>query len=213
MHRWSVLAAAPLAAVLVTGAVGAQNDPGQGGEQGVGARVVLPEECRAQPRPAEELTAVLTADTELQSFTFTVPIGEEVDPDTAALINQTVRGLIACLNAGDFLRGSALATDNGARVLLGGLAAGGAEALGQTLAATPTARQEDALIRLLAVTDTVRMADGRLAAFVVINEPTRPPRGPETLLFVFTDENGEVKFDNLVGFSTLRPEAAATPAP
>ena len=89
------------------------------------------------------------------------------------------------------------------------------------LAEAPTAREEAAYIRFLAVTDPAVTADGRLVAFVVLNEPIRLPRGPETLLFVFKDEDGMLKLDYLLGFTDIKQlleqaaanEAAATPAP
>ena len=208
MRRLSVLAAAPMAALLLTGAVAAQ-DEGSADQQS--QRVVTPEECAAEPRPAEEVASILGGGEEIESVTFQVPLGEVVGTDTEDRITETVRGVIACLNAGDYLRGAALTTDNGARVLFGGLAANGPEALQARLTEEPVARPEDRYIRLITITDATVMADGQLAAFVVINEPTRPPRGQETLLFIFSDEDGELRFDNLVGFSAVPPEALGTP--
>jgi len=209
----SVLAAAPVAALLLTGAVAAQDDatPEAGSESQLGPRVIAPEECAAEPRAAEDLVAVLTGGEEIEPVTFQVPLGEAADFDTNQDVVEAVRGVIACLNAGDFVRGSAYSTDNGARVLFGGLAANGPEAAQERLATPPEARPEEAFIRLIAITDVSRLPDGRVAAFVVINEPTRPPRGQETLLFLFEEDGRRLLFDNLIGFTTVPPEALGTP--
>ncbi len=208
MRRLSVLAAAPVAALLLTGAVVAQDNPS---DENQSQRAITPEECAAEPRTAEDLAPVLGGGEAIESVTFQVPLGEAASAEISERVTEAVRGVIACLNAGDFLRGAALTTDNGARVLFGGLAANGPEVLEERLAAEPTARQEEAFIRLITITDVTEMPDGKLSAFVVINEPTRLPRGQETLLFVFEDVDGEVRFDNLVGFTAVPPEAPATP--
>jgi len=207
MRRLSVLAAAPLAALLVTGAVVAQDEE----PEEESSRLISPEECEAEPVPAEELVATLTDGEEIEPVAFQVPLGESADFDTTEGVTETVREVIACLNAGDFLRGAAVSTDNGARVLFGGLAANGPEALQERLSAEPEARPEDALIRLITITDATVMPDGKLAAFVVINEPTRLPRGQETLLFIFEQDGRRILFDNLIGFTAVPPEALGTP--
>ena len=84
----------------------------------------------------------------------------------------------------------------------------------KTTAAKPQPRAEDALIRLVAATDPVMLADGRVATFVVLDEPLLPPDGPETLLFIFANQDGAWRFDDLVDFTVIPPAAtpqAATP--
>ncbi len=208
MRRLSVLAAAPVAALLLTNLVVAQDATP---ESQLGSRSITPEECVVEPLSAEDVGAVLGADEELASITFQVPLGEGVDIETEDRIVETVRSVIACLNAGDYLRGAALSTDNGARVLFGGLAANGPEALQERLAEEPVVRTEAGYIRLIAITDAAALPDGNLSAFVVINEPTRLPRGQETLLFIFSEVDGQLLFDNLIGFTTIPPEDLATP--
>ena len=208
MHRLSVLAAAPVAALLLSGIVLAQDEES---ESQLGSRSINPEECDIEPLAAEDVGAVLGSGDEIDPVTFQVPLGEGVGTEDEDRIIETVRSVIACLNAGDYLRGAAHSTDNGARVLFGGLAANGPQALQERLAEAPVARTEEGYIRLISVTDATVMPDGKLAAFVVINEPTRPPRGQETLLFIFADEDGQLLFDNLVGFSTVSAEDLATP--
>ena len=211
MRRLSVLAAAPVAALLLTGAVTAQDEATEDEESQLGPRMITPEECAADPVAAEELVGVLTSGDEIEPVTFQVPLGEAADFETGQDVVDIVRSVIACLNAGDFLRGAAISTDNGARVLFGGLAANGPDAAQEALAAEPEARPEEAYIRLIAITDVSRLPDGKVAAFVVINEPTRQPRGQETLLFIFEEEGESLLFDNLIGFTTVPPEALGTP--
>jgi hypothetical protein len=139
-----------------------------------------------------------------------IPLGEPVDADTQDRIETNVRLVLSCLNATDYLRLASLTTDNGARFLLGGLAA---EAdVAARLAEAPAGRPEDALIRLVAITDPSILPDGRLAAFVVLNEPTNFVRGLETYLFVFQDDGDRVRLDGLFGFGRPQPPAG-TPAP
>lgn len=211
MRRMSILAAAPLAALLLAGPViaGAQEDA-TGDEPG--SRVVSPAECTVEPAAADAIAAALTDGAPAAGIQVQIPLGQPADPETGKQVATAVRGILACLNAGDFLRVGALTTPNGAKALLSGLAAGGPEALNESLAAAPVAREEAAYVRLLAVTDPAIAADGRIVAFAVINEPVRPPRGPETLLFAFANDNGVLKLDSLLGFSLIQPEGAATPA-
>ena len=65
----------------------------------------------------------------------------------------------------------------------------------------PEPRDEAFLARLLAVTDVSMLPEGRVAAFVVISEPLLPPGGPETLLFIFANQDGQWLLDDLVDFT------------
>jgi hypothetical protein len=224
MRRLAILAAAPLAALLLAGApvIHAQEEDV---EKESSSRIVSPEECTVEPAAADEFAASLTDGAEVQGIQIAVPLGAPASPEQAIAISDATRQIVACLNAGDFLREASLVTANGAKVLLGGLAAGGPEALAAQLAEAPVARDEAGYIRLLAITDPAVAEDGRLVAFVVLNEPVRLPRGPETLLFVFKDEEGTLKLDYLLGFTDIAavidlaaaaaasPVAEGTPAP
>jgi len=207
----SILAAAPLAALLLAGPVVARAQDDTGTEE-ASSRVVSPAECTVEPAAADAIAADLTDGTPGGGIQMQVPLGQPADPETGKQVATAVRGVLACLNAGDFLRVGALTTPNGAKALLSGLAAGGPDKLNEALAATPVARDEASYVRLLAVTDPSIAEDGRILAFAVINEPVRPPRGPETLLFAFVNDNGVLKLDSLLGFSLIQPEKAGTPA-
>lgn len=212
MSRWSsALAVAPLATLLLTGAASAQ-EPGTPAAEDLEtpSRFVLPEECVAEPMAAADLAAALGGEAQFEGVQITVPLGEPADTDTAALINDTAREVLACLNAADYLRLGSITTAHGAQQLLAGLVAQSGGDLEARLAEAATARPEEALIRLIAVTDTSVLPDGRLAAFVVLNEPTNLIRGPETYLMVFTREGDALRLDGLFGFS-IAPAPTGTP--
>jgi hypothetical protein len=226
MRRLALFAAAPLAVLLLAGApvIHAQEEDV---DKESSTRVVAPEECTVEPAAADAFAASLVDGAEIQGIQIAVPLGKPASSEQSVAISDATRQIVACLNAGDFLREANLVTANGAKVLLGGLAAGGPEALAAKLAEAPVARDEAGYIRLLAVTDPAVTDDGRVVAFVVLNEPVRPPRGPETLLFVFKDEGGALKLDYLLGFTDIKavmeqaaaaaaaagtPEAEGTPA-
>lgn len=209
MRRLTAMAAVPLTALLFTGMVAAQEPatPEADGPRGQ----ISPESCVVAPAAAADVVTMLTTG-ESAAFQMQIPLGAPATLEDQTLVTDSVRQILACLNAGDFAREASLTTANGAKLLMGGLAVDGPDALAATLAEPPTARRENRLLKLLAVTDVSELADGRLGAFVVLNEPTRLPEGPETLLFVFAREGDTLKLDQLLGFSIIAPAADATPA-
>ena len=235
----AVLAAFVAAAVLVPAAVVAQD------EDQDAQRVPAPEECQVEPRPVDELVALLgpagtpaagdaaeagaTGDSEEtaagtaeagaevsagEGVTLPVPLGEPADAETAEAINATARELLACLNAGDLPRVSALFTDAAVGPTLGP-----APADPSGLEREPEPLESEARTRLIAITDESLLDDGRAAAFVVLNDPLNRPGGPETYLLVFAEEEGRWLIDGLIDFSVVpdpppgTPAAEATPAP
>lgn len=208
--RLPFLIAAPILAAAIVLPAFAQDDAGS--DIG-GSKVVLPSECAVEPLAAEDVATSLTDGAELVGFDLAIPLGDAISGEEAAAINDTVRQILACLNGGDYLRVANLTTGNGAKWLIGGLGTNGKDAAAAELSKEPTAREEAGYLRLIAITDPARMADGRYAAFVVLNEPIRPPRGPETILMVFVDEVGVMKLDALQGFSPRQPATEGTPAP
>src|SRR5215217_9699410 len=194
MERWRALAIAPLAALLLTGPVLAQ----EGTPEADGAenpRLVAPSECVAEPRSYEDIATILDLEGEgapAPALTqITPPLGEIADVETAISIKQTARQVLACFNAGDIPRAAGLMTENGVRRAYWGLTIDeeNRELARARIAAPPEPRAEEALVRLITVTDVSLLPDGRVAAFVVLNEPLLPPAGPETLLFIFANEN------------------------
>jgi hypothetical protein len=210
--RWSsALAAAPLAALLLTGAVSAQESgTPTADERSLSPRAVLPEECQGAAADPADVAAMLTEQTDFQGLQQLIPLGTPADAETAEQINTTVRTALACLNANDFLRLASLTNPTAAQQLLGGLVAEAGDDLESRLAEAPEARQPEGFIRLLAVTDASILADGRPAALGVLAEPNNRSGGPETYLFVFQQEGDALRIDGLFGFS-MPPAPAGTP--
>jgi hypothetical protein len=218
MRRWRALAIAPLAALLVTAPVLAQEGtPEEGAEN---PRLVAPSECVAEPRAYEDIAAILALDGEgvpAPAMTqITPPLGDIADPETSTSIKEAARHVLACFNAGDIPRAAGLMTENGVRRAYWGLTidAENRELARTRITAPPEPRAEEALVRLTTVTDVSLLPDGRIAAFVVLNEPLLPPPGPETLLFVFANQDGRWLVDDWIDFSIVPPNYGmeATPA-
>lgn len=213
------VAAFAVAAALVPGALTAVAQDGTPEAQ---ARIPLPEECQVEPRTVDELVSLLgpadgaPADADAAPAAqndIPVPLGDRADPETTAAIEQTSRELLACINAGDFLRLSALFTDTAVGPALGPAPE---DPAGLERAPEPLAPEEQT--RLIAITDTSLLADGRAAAFVVLNDPLTPPGGPETLLLTFAQQGDRWLVDGLVDFTVPEvpagtPAAEGTPAP
>ncbi|MBA3451273.1 MAG: hypothetical protein H0T18_08685 [Chloroflexia bacterium] len=219
---WRALALAPFAALLVSGPVFAQEGTPAPTDV-VNPRLVAPEECTAEPRTADDIAAILMPDGEgipaPELIPITPPLGEVVTPDVELSIQEAAREVLACFNAGDIPRASGLMTENGVRRAYWGLTIDEESRLlaSERIAAPPEPRVAEALVRLITVTDasTLPPPDGRVAAFVVLNEPLLPPNGAETLLFIFVDQDGQWLVDDWIDFSIVPADfgAEATPAP
>lgn len=216
MRGWRALAIVPIVAGFLTGPVLAQtNDSADADES---ARLVDPKECVSRPRSAEDLTKVLGLEGEgvpaPATISITPPLGDIVDPQTAISIKEVTREVVACFNANDIARAAGLMTDNGVKRAYWGLTINPAarEAAKTRLTEKAEPRDTNALVRLIAITDVSMLPDGRIAAFVVINEPLLPPAGPETLLFIFANEDGDWKVDDWVDFTIVPADfVEATP--
>jgi hypothetical protein len=219
MQRWRALAIAPLAALLVAGPVLAQESTPEA-EGPENPRLVAPSECVAEPRAYEDIAAILALDGDgvpAPALTqITPPLGDVADAETSISIKQAARQVLACFNAGDIPRAAGLMTENGVRRAYWGLTidAENRELARTRITAPPEPRAEEVLARLITVTDVSLLPDGRIAAFVVLNEPLLPPSGPETLLFVFANQDGRWLVDDWIDFSIVPPNYGmeATPA-
>jgi hypothetical protein len=220
MRRWRALAAAPVAVMLLTGPVLAQEGTPDTGEAD-NPRLVAPEECDIEPRPYEEVATILNLDGEgvpqPPATQINAPLGEVADLATAISVEEVAREVLACFNAGDILRAAAAMTDDGVKRAFWGLTidAENRELAKARLPAAPEPRALEFLTRLMTVTDVSTLPDGRVAAFVVFNEPLLPPPGPETLLFIFANEDGRWLVDDWIDFSIVPANfgAEGTPAP
>ena len=219
MRVWRALAIVPVAAMLVAGSALAQ-DATPSPDENENPRLVDPSDCKSNPLPVDQLSTILGLDAQgvpqPEYTTITPPLGTVVDNETAISIKDAAREVLACFNAGDIPRAAALMTDNGIKRSYWGLTINdqARQNAKNVLAQAPTPRNEDQAIRLIAVTDASTLPDGRVAAFLVINEPLLPPPGPETLLFIFANQDGTWKVDDFIDFSIVPPSGtpAATPA-
>jgi hypothetical protein len=218
MRGWRGLAIAPLATLLVAGPVLAQD----GTPEADGAenpRLVAPSECVAEPQSYEDIAAILNLDGDgvpAPALTqITPPLGEIADVKTSISIKEAAREVVACFNAGDIPRAAGLMTENGVRRAYWGLTidAENRELARTRIAAPPQPRTEETLVRLITVTDVSVLPDGRVTAFVVLNEPLLPPAGPETLLFVFANQDGRWLVDDWIDFSIVPPDFAEEATP
>jgi hypothetical protein len=182
-------------------------------------RQVSAEECVSEPRSYDDIAAILNLDgdgvPQPDSIQITPPLGEVVDSATDIAIKEVAREVLACFNAGDVRRAAALMTDNGIKRSYWGLTIDEENrALArERLQAAPEARLPELFVRLITVTDASLLPDGRVAAFVVINEPLLPPQGPETLLFIFANQDGQWKVDDYIDFSIIPPDYGAESTP
>ena len=169
-----------------------------------------PAECQVEPIAVETLMplwfpeqaatpgpATPAAQPELTSVP--LPLGEPADPATVAGITAAVRELFACQNRIENGRVYALLSADLLRQD-GPPPGEGPEDLPAHLAPFEPIPVEE-YVRLIAITDVSVMADGRVAALVVGDDPPIPPEGPETQLMLFVEEGERWVLDAVTGFS------------
>lgn len=212
MRRTSFLATIPALALAVAGAVNAAAQD----DQAEANRVLSPDLCQVEPRSEEELIAAFGLDAAsadeapvILRAEISIPLGQPAPGEVIQGITETVREFFACNNAGDVPRTTAFLSESGIMRFYGfGPREEAADAQFRAWAAgEATPREENEYIRLIAVTDVSVLPDGRVAAFVITNEPLLPPRGPETLLFVFSQgEDGRWLIDDYHDFTIIAPD-------
>lgn len=220
MRRTSFVAAIPALALAVAGTVSAAAQD----DQPEANRVLSPDLCQVAPRSEEELVAAFGLDAAsadeapvILRAAISIPLGQPAPGEVIQGITETMREFFACNNAGDVPRTTAFLSESGIMRFYGfGPREEAVDARFRAWAAgEATPREENEYIRLLAVTDVSVLPDGRVAAFVITNEPLLPPRGPETLLFVFSQgEDGRWLIDDYHDFTIIAPDGGdnGTPA-
>lgn len=171
-----------------------------------------PAECRAAPRPPDEVLALLTGTPVAAASPVTglpsavpsedqLPAGSPADAATVAGIVTTARELIACNNAGDLSRVFAFYTDDFIREAFGGDPTAGAQ-LAAGLASPPAPLPAEARTELLAVRGARVLADGRIGAVV----EDRDPRQTVVFFLIFARTGDRWLVDGQIGV-----QATATP--
>jgi plastocyanin len=125
--------------------------------------------------------------------------GEDADEATVQAVNQTYREVVACLNAGEFLRVYALYTDDYLRRTL---ADSGIDL--EQIQATPAPDRQETTA-LVGVSDVRQLAGGQVTARV---ETTSSPEGVATVIQSVLEP---VEDRLLIADETVVDAAAATP--
>jgi uncharacterized cupredoxin-like copper-binding protein len=179
-------------------AVTAQNSTPAAGE------VIDPAECQVEPRPIEEIeqlvgTAREEADATPDAAQAGSMEGEDADEATVQAVTQTYRELVACLNAGEFLRVYALYTDDYLRRTLSGT-----DIDLEQIQATPSPDRQE-MTALAGVSEVRQLTGGRVAARVeTISVPDGVSSGIQAVLEPVDDRL-------LIADETVVDAGAATP--
>ena len=167
--------------------------------------VIDPAECQVEPRAIEEIEQLVgTAGEGAEATPGAAQAGsmegEEADEATVQAVTQTYRELVACLNAGEFLRIYALYTDDYLRRTL---ADSGMDL--EQIQATPAPDQRETTA-LVGVSEVRQLAGGFVTARV---ETTSSPEGVATIVQGVLEP---VEDRLLIADETVVDAAAATPA-
>jgi hypothetical protein len=119
--------------------------------------------------PPSEVTPVAIAD---------LPAGEPADVETIAAITAATEQVMACINAGDFLRLLALFSDNAVRTFASDL---GDSPEDLAALSTPEPTPEDEWVTLGEVTAARVLPDGRVGAVIY----PAPPNDDDPAFFIF----------------------------
>jgi plastocyanin len=169
-------------------------------------------ECQVEPRSTEELQQLVGTASEGTEATPGATQagsmeGEDADEATVQAVTQTYRELVACLNAGEFLRVYALYTDDYLRRTLADSGIDPAQ-----FQATPAPEQRETTA-LVGVSEVRQIAGGQVTARV---ETTSSPEGAASVIQSVLEPVGDrllIADETVVEAATATPGAAgATPA-
>jgi uncharacterized cupredoxin-like copper-binding protein len=166
--------------------------------------VIDPAECQVEPRTTEELEQLVGAANEGTEATPGAAEagsmeGEDADEATVQAVTQTYRELVACLNAGEFLRVYALYTDDYLRRTLADSGIDPAQ-----FQATPAPEQRETTA-LVGVSEVRQIAGGQVTARV---ETTSSPEGAASVIQSVLEP---VEDRLLIADETVVEAATATP--
>jgi hypothetical protein len=169
-----------------------------------GAVTPDPAACTVDGRPFAELTAIFESATpaagETAAGSVTLPLGTPADAETTNAVTATLHEAVSCLNAGDFGRFLALLTPNaivsqfswiGEEIAQGNLTEG---------TFGPQAVPADQLQTVLAIGGVMNLADGRVAAIMVIIDPQAGEASPEALHLILVRDGDRLLIDEVTDF-------------
>ncbi len=177
-----------------------------------------PTRCQVEPRSPDELIEIWFGDegtpvaTEAATDTVTIPVGPPADEETVAAIVATVDEVFSCFAAGDFARATALFTEDLTRTF-GPEPGTSEEEVRAFLEATPDASANaeaggEAGV-IVAISDVMVLADGRVGAFVVDRSEGRL----STVYAIFEQQGDRWLADEVVEFAAGDEEGEGTPTP
>ena len=147
------------------------------------ADIPSPEECRTPPRDLDALLALAESPADVGASTVGMifPGGEPADEETVSAVQSTMRELLACYNAGAFLRAFSLYTDEYFRRFFDASGPYHRDVIDH-FAKPAVPRPDEERLALLETRNARLLPDGRVRAIVIIDDPTVP--GPEPQAFV-----------------------------
>ncbi len=213
---------APIVALVLLALVGSGVALAQEATPGAGADLFPitpdPADCTVEPRSADELLALwygpggsavaaATPAAETDATEITIPVGSPADDATTAAAVATVQDVFACFAAGDALRAYALFTDDLARQF--GPEPGTPREEAEAFLAAPleeaTPEGEGEAVggdaaegQIVAVTDVMELADGRVGAFAV----DRSEGELSTVYVIFERQGDRLLADEIFEFGT-----------
>jgi hypothetical protein len=221
MRHVPLAAAVLIVIALLTGS--ARVTAAQESTPGALPRTPDPAECQVEPRSLDDMLSLTgtpvagtpAADEALEEEAVLpaspiagLPIqGEPADEATVAAIEETVNEVLACFNAGDFLRAFALFSDD----LIGTFGPIPEEEI-PFIEATPVAVAEEEQLTLVDISEVRTLDDGRVSAVVIVDDPTTPVEGGEAALIVFVQQDDRWLIDEFIEIPAVGTPAAGTPA-
>ena len=195
----SVIMAAVLGIAFVAPAAAQDGTPTSSAQSTAACDAVEPRDAEFFSSLAESPQATPSSQGQATPEPFAMPEGDVADDETIAQIEALYQTLVACLNAGDYLRAYALYTE---AYLLRNLS----EEILTRLEATPVPVQASTQSAFGGVLDARVLDDDRIAALVTT---TNPLSGDIVLFALLTEEGGELRIDDE---TVVEAETAATPS-
>jgi hypothetical protein len=171
-------------------------------------------ECTVTPRTMAAIAEIVSGDNASAATpigdpaAYVKPDGAAADPATIAGVTETIQQLVACVNAGDFMRFLALFSNDGLRRY--------ADDLGLPLAEddvllTPDPSQNEQ-VALGPIADVVVLADGRVSALAQIPDQVSTGSGEDnfSVQLILVEQSDRWLIDELIPIS---PESASSWTP
>jgi hypothetical protein len=167
--------------------------------------------CTVDPRTVDELVVIFmegdyVPDEEIAAGT--LPQGEPADEATVTAVDETMRLLIACANAGNYRAQMALFTDDGVQFFGPESSDATEEDIRQFFAETPVeAVPEDERERFAGLSDIQVLSEGRVGAVY-----GGTPQDPGAAYVIFLEVDGRYLIDHVTELDSTGATPEATPS-